>query len=90
MSFRGSRIRWEGNIETIQGNLRPNLVIVSNNKAIIINITITVPNTMEAMTETRQHKLRKYEDLERERERSLSNKFSEMKVNAIVLGSLGT
>jgi hypothetical protein len=72
--------------ETIQGNLRPDLVIVKNNKATIIDITMPFENRMKALTEARQCKVSKYEVLAR----ALNNTFSEVKVDAIVLGSLGT
>jgi hypothetical protein len=49
----------------IQGKLRPDLVIVKNNKATIINNTVLFENRMEVMNEARQQKLHKYQDLAR-------------------------
>jgi hypothetical protein len=72
--------------ETIQGNLRPDLVIVKNSKATIIVITIPFENRMEALTEASQHEVSKYDALAR----TLYKRLNEVKVNAIVLGSLGT
>jgi hypothetical protein len=51
--------------ETIQGNLRRDLVIVKNNKATIIDITISFENRMEVLTEARQRKVNKYDALAR-------------------------
>jgi hypothetical protein len=70
--------------ETIQGNQRPDLVTVKNNKATIIDITVPFENRVEALTDARQQKINKYVALAR------NNRFNEVKVDAIVLISLGT
>jgi hypothetical protein len=72
--------------EVILGNLKPDLVIVKNNKATIIDITVPFENRMDALNQARLLKLQKYEDLAR----ALSGRFAEVKVDAIVLGSLGS
>jgi hypothetical protein len=72
--------------EVVLGNLRPDLVIVKSNKATIIDITVPYENMMEALNQARLLKLQKYEDLAR----ALSGRFAEVKVDAIVLGSLGS
>jgi hypothetical protein len=72
--------------EAIEGNLRPDLVIVKNNKATIIDITIPFENRLEALTTARQQKVNKYAALAR----TLNTRYHEVKVDAIVLGSLGT
>jgi hypothetical protein len=61
-------------------------VTVKNKRAVIIDITVPFENGMEGLTEARQHKLRKCEDLTR----VLSNRFSEVKRDTTVFGSLGT
>jgi hypothetical protein len=65
--------------------VRPDLVIVKKNTATIIDITIPSENRVEALTEARQHKVNKYAALAR----TLNNRFNEVKVDDIVLGSLG-
>jgi hypothetical protein len=60
--------------------------IVKNNKATIIDITVPFENRMEALNQARLLKLQKYEDLAR----APSGRFAEVKVDAIVLGSLGS
>jgi diphthamide synthase (EF-2-diphthine--ammonia ligase) len=70
--------------EVVLGNLRSDLVIVKNNKATIIDITVPFENRMDALNQARLLKLQKYEDLAR----ALSGRFAEVKVDAIVLGSL--
>jgi hypothetical protein len=44
--------------ETVEGNLRPDLVIVNNDKATIIDITIPFDNRIEALTAARQQKIK--------------------------------
>jgi hypothetical protein len=72
--------------EAMNGNMRPDLVIARNNTANIIDVTIPFENRMVALGQDRQDKLQKYDD----RGRALRSRFSEVKVDAIVLGSLGT
>jgi hypothetical protein len=72
--------------DVVLGNLRPDLVIVKNNKATIIDITVPFENRMEALNQARLLKLQKYEDLAR----APSGRFAEVKVDTIVLGSLGS
>jgi hypothetical protein len=72
--------------EVIEGNLRPDLVIVKNNKATIIDITIPFENRLEALTAARPEKINKYAALAR----TLHARYHEVKFDAIVHGSLGT
>jgi hypothetical protein len=72
--------------EAVYGGMRPDLVTARNNEATIIDVTIPFENRMVALEEARRDKLRKYDDLAR----ALRSRFSEVKVDAIVLGSLGT
>jgi hypothetical protein len=72
--------------ETVQGNLRLDLMIVKNSKATIIGITILFEKRMEALTEASQHMINKYAALAK----TLHSRFNEVKVDAIVLGSLDT
>jgi hypothetical protein len=61
-------------------------VIVKNNKATNIDITIPFENKIDALTDARQQKINIYAALVR----NLNTRFNEVKVDAIVLGSLGT
>jgi hypothetical protein len=61
-------------------------VIVRNNTAIIIDVTIPFENRMVALEQARQDKRQKYDDLAR----AFSGRFSEVKVDAILIGSWGT
>ncbi|XP_021935849.1 uncharacterized protein LOC110837721 [Zootermopsis nevadensis] len=72
--------------EAVQGHLRPVLIIAKDNKAMIIDITIPFENRMEAIKEARTRKIEKYQDLAR----ALSGRVEDVKVDAIVLGSLGS
>jgi hypothetical protein len=44
----------------MHSKLRPDLVIVKNNKATIIDITIPFENRIEELTAARQQKINKY------------------------------
>jgi hypothetical protein len=70
----------------VQGNLRLDLVVVKNNKVIIIDITVPFENKMEALNQARLLKLQKYEDLPR----ALSGRFADVEVDAVVFGSSGS
>jgi hypothetical protein len=72
--------------EAVCGNLRPDLVVANNTTATIIDITVPFENRPAALEEARREKRRKYEDLAR----ALRSRFPEVKVDAIVLGALGT
>jgi hypothetical protein len=67
--------------EAVQGNLSPGLVLVKNNTGAIPDITAPFENRIEA----RQSKLPTDQDVAK----AISNRFSEVKVDNIVLGSLG-
>ena len=71
--------------EAVNGNLRPDLVLVKNNNAIIIDVTVPFENRMDAFCEAREGKKQKYENLAQ----ALRTKYAEVKVDAIVVGSLG-
>jgi hypothetical protein len=58
-------------------------VIVKNNKATNIDITMPFENRIEALTDARQQKINKYAALAR----ILNTRFNEIKADAIVLGS---
>ena len=71
--------------EAVNGNLRPDLVLVKNNNAIIIDVTVPFENRMDAFCEAREGKKQKYENLAH----ALRTKYAEVKVDAFVVGSLG-
>jgi hypothetical protein len=72
--------------EAVCGNLRPDLVIANNTTATIIDITIPFENRLAALEEARREKRNKYVQLAR----ALRSRFPEVKVDAIVLGTLRT
>lgn len=77
----GSRSTTLTESEAVQGNLRLGLVLVKNNTGAIPDITAPFENRVEA----RQSKLPTDQDVAK----AISNRFSEVKVDNIVLGSLG-
>ena len=72
--------------EAVVGNLRPDLILVKNNKASIIDITIPFDNRMGAFEEARRAKEEKYAGLAE----ALHTRYSTVEVDAIVVGSLGS
>jgi hypothetical protein len=72
--------------EAINGNMRQELVIAKDNKATIIDITNQFENRIDALKQARLDKLLKYDNLTR----TLRSRFSNVIVDAIILGSLGT
>ena len=72
--------------EAVVGTLRPDLVIVRNGSATVIDVTIPFENRLEALAEARRVKCEKYQPLAE----ALSTKFTNVSVEALVVGSLGS
>lgn len=72
--------------QVVEGNLRPDLVLVKDGNAVILDVTIPFDNRTEAFGEARQAKQVKYQGLAE----ALSTRYQKVEVDAIVLGSLGS
>ena len=72
--------------EAVVGTLRPDLVIVRNGSATVIDVTIPFENRLEALAEARRVKCEKYQPLAE----ALSTRSTNVSVEAFVVGSLGS
>lgn len=72
--------------QVVEGNLRPDLVLVKDGNAVILDITIPFDNKADAFSEARRAKQEKYRGLAE----ALSARYEKVEVDAIVLGSLGS
>lgn len=72
--------------QVVEGNLRPDLVLVKDGNAVILDVTIPFDNRTDAFGEARRAKQEKYQGLAE----ALSTRFQKVEVDAIVLGSLGS
>ncbi|XP_037515062.1 uncharacterized protein LOC119391454 [Rhipicephalus sanguineus] len=66
-------------------NLRPDLVLVSGEEAIVIDVACPFENTPDALTNTRNEKVAKYEPVAA----YLRRRYQRVTVAAIVVGALG-
>ena len=73
--------------QTVAGSsLKPDLVLVNENSAIILDVAVTFENGPEAFSNIRKHKLEKYAEIAE----TLRNRYKDVAVAPIILGSLGS
>lgn len=66
-------------------SLKPDLVLVRDNVALILDVPVAFENGPQAFDKIRNIKIKKYQGIAN----NLKKKFSQVSVEAIVLGSLG-
>lgn len=66
-------------------NLRPDLVLVSGEEAVIIDVTCPFENGAEAFVQARRHKIDKYAPVKN----YLARRYQRVTVDAFVIGMLG-